>query len=222
MMDLHFVPQEDHSKISHRLSIGGIGVFISLLFATVVLSFPRFFLFNPLAEGDGLRAFELTVSSLAWILLMIGPGIILVRYAAGSSNLISFLPLVGLLWPASLIVSHVTLYLQQGLWYTGYLIQYPIFMVTDIILPIFLVYLWDILRPRNKNKGATGAVGATGAAGATGAPGKSGTTGAQGATGESGVAGQDGNDGATGPIGATGLTGAKGAKGETGAVGRHG
>jgi len=154
MMDLHFVPQEDHSKISHRLSIGGIGVFISLFFATVVLSFPRFFLFNPLAEGDGLRAFELTVSSIAWILLMIGPGVILVRYAAGYSNLISFLPFVGLLWPISLIVSHVTLYLQQGLWYTGYLIQYPIFMVTDIILPIFLVYLWDILRPRNPNVGA--------------------------------------------------------------------
>ena len=185
-MDLHFVPQEDHSKISHRLSIGGIGVFISLLFATVVLSFPRFFLFNPLAEGDGLRAFELTVSSLAWILLMIGPSIILVRYAAGFSNLISFLPFVGLLWPVSLLVSHVTLYLQQGLWYTGYLIQYPIFMVTDIILPIFLVYLWDILRPRNKNKGATGATGATGPIGATG------LTGAKGAKGETGAVGRHG------------------------------
>lgn len=158
-MDLHVVPQEDHSKISHRLSIGGIGVFISLLFATVVLSFPRFFLFNPLAEGDALRAFELTVSSIAWILLMIGPSVILLRYAAGHSNLISLLPFVGLLWPASLIVSHVTLYLQQGVWYTGYLIQYPIFMVTDIILPIFLVYLWDILRPRYTNTGATSSTG---------------------------------------------------------------
>jgi hypothetical protein len=201
MMDVHFVPQEDHSKISHRLAVGGIGVFISLLVATVVLTFPRFFLFNPLAEGDGLRAFELSVSSFAWVLLLFGPSVILVRYAAGHSNLISFLPFVGMLWPLSLILSHVTLYLQKGLWYTGYLIQYPIFMITDIILPIFLLYLWDILRPRNKHIGATGA---------TGEPGATGATGLTGATGPTGLTGP------TGPTGATGSTGA------TGATGRHG
>lgn len=149
MTNIHFVAQEDHSKISHRLTVGGIGVFISLFISTVVLSFPRFFLFNPLAEGDGLRAFELSLSSIGWIVLLVGPSVILLRYAAGYSNLISYLPFVGLLWPFSLILSHVTLYLQNGLWYTGYLIQYPIFLMTDIVLPIFLVYLWDILRPRH-------------------------------------------------------------------------
>lgn len=209
-MEMHFAPQEDHSKISHRLTVGGIGVFISLFVATVVLTFPRFFLFNPLAEGDGLRAFELSVSSFAWVLLLFGPAVILVRYATGSSSLVSFLPFVGLLWPLSLILSHVTLYLQKGLWYTGYLIQYPIFMVTDIILPIFLIYLWDILRPRNKNRGATGAAGPAGAIGETGSAGEKGETGQTGATGKQGIAGP------------TGLTGSAGAAGPTGATGRHG
>jgi hypothetical protein len=204
MMDHHFVAQEDHSKISHRLAVGGIGVFIALLVSSVVLTFPRFFLFNPLAEGDGLRAFELTVSSFGWMILLVGPVVILIRYASGYSNLISFLPFVALLWPLSLIVSHVTLYLQKGLWYTGYLIQYPIFIVTDILLPIFLLYLWDILRPRYKNVGATGATGATGITGATGATGATGTA------------------GETGPAGITGATGATGETGRTGATGRHG
>jgi hypothetical protein len=151
--NIHFAPHEDHSKISHRLTVGGIGVFISLFISTVVLTFPRFFLFNPLAEGDGLRAFELSLSSIGWIVLLVGPSVILLRYAAGYSNLISYLPFVGLLWPFSLILSHVTLYLQNGLWYTGYLIQYPIFLMTDVVLPIFLLYLWDILRPRHHKKG---------------------------------------------------------------------
>jgi len=204
MMEHHLVPQEDHSKISHRLSIGGIGVFLSLIIATVVLTFPRFFLFNPLAEGDGLRAFELTVSSIAWILLLIGPGVILVRYGAGYSNLIRFLPFIAILWPLSLIVSHVTLYLQKGVWYTGYLIQYPIFLLTDIVIPIFLLYLWDILRPRNRHMGPTGATGKSGVAGTTGAKGDTGMTGSTGATGATGPQGATGAQGETGQTGATG------------------
>jgi hypothetical protein len=174
MMEHHLVPQEDHSKISHRLTVGGIGIFLSLVIATVVLTFPRFFLFNPLAEGDGLRAFELTVSSIAWIILLIGPTVVLVRYAAGYSNLVRFLPFVAILWPASLIVSHITLYLQKGVWYTGYIIQYPIFVVTDIVIPIFLLYLWDILRPRKRHMGESGTNAANGAVGAKGATATSG------------------------------------------------
>ena len=141
--------QENHTKVKHHLVVGGTGLFISLLIGLVVLTFPRFFLFNPMAEEDPVRAIELTVSSIGWILLLVGPATILMRYAAGSSSLIKFLPWVALIWPVSLIISHVTLFLQKETWYTGYLIQYPIFVLTDILLPIFLIYLWDVLRPRD-------------------------------------------------------------------------
>jgi hypothetical protein len=204
MIDLHTAKDEHRMEIGHRLAIGGIGVFISFLIAVVVLTFPKFFLFNPLAEGNGVRAFELTVSSFGWVLLLIGPAIVLVRYASGYKNLIGLLPFIALVWPVSLIVSHVTLFLQQGVWYTGYLIQYPIFVLTDIVLPIFLLYIWEILRPRNKFVGPKGATGATGAKGDTGAKGSTGITGATGAQGE------------TGETGLTGLTGAKGDKGDKG------
>ena len=210
MIDLHLATQEDHSKISHRLVVGGIGLFISLFVGLVVLTFPRFFLFNPMAEGDPVRAIELTVSSIGWILLLLGPAIVLIRYGSGNSSLVKFLPIIGLIWPLSLIASHITLFLQKGTWYTGYLIQYPVFVLTDILLPIFLIYLWDVLRPRNPltgPRGAAGKAGATGATGATGSKGASGSTGAKGAT---------GTTGATGTKGATGTTGATGKKGETG------
>jgi len=192
MINLHIAPQEDHSKISHRLVVGGIGLFISFLIATLVLTFPRFFLFNPMAEGDPVRAIELTISSIGWILLLVGPAVILMRYASGHSNLVRFLPIVAVVWPISLIASHITLFLQKGTWYTGYLIQYPIFVLTDILLPVFLIYMWDVLRPRNPNVGPRGATGAKGETGSTGATGASGAAGPRGAKGETGAKGSSG------------------------------
>lgn len=153
MIDLHLAQQEDHSRISHKLVVGGIGLFISLLIGSLVLTFPRFFLFNPLAEGDPIRAIELSISSVGWILLLLGPALVLIRYGSGDSSLIRFLPVIALVWPISLAASHITLFLQKGTWYTGYLIQYPIFVLTDILLPVFLIYLWDVLRPRQPKAG---------------------------------------------------------------------
>jgi len=180
MIDLHTSKEDQRIEVGHRLAIGGIGVFITFLIAVIVMTFPKFFLFNPLAEGNGLRAFELSLSSVGWILLLVGPAIILVRYASGYKNQIGLLPWVALIWPASLVLSHVTLYLQNGVWYTGYLIQYPIFVLTDIVLPIFLMLIWEVLRTRNKNRGMQGETGATGATGATGETGATGATGAAG------------------------------------------
>ncbi len=228
MIDVRIAPQEEHSKISHQLSIGGIGLFISIFMALLVMNFPRFFLFNPMAEGDPVRAIELTVSSIGWILLLLGPAIILMRYSSGRFTLIKFLPLIALVWPVSLIATHVTLYLQKGVWYTGYLIQYPIFVLSDIVLPIFLVYLWDILRPRHLTIGKTGATGPRGLAGATGpqgTAGKTGATGSQGsigATGETGATGATGSQGSIGATGDTGATGATGSQGSTGETGKQG
>jgi hypothetical protein len=219
MIDLHLTKDEEHQRVSHRLTVGGLGVFMSLFIVGVVLTFPRFFLFNPLAEGDGLRAFELTLSSFGWMLLLVGPPIILIRYSAGYRNLIGFLPVVALLWPVSLILSHITLFLQHGVWYTGYLIQYPIFTITDIVLPIFYMYLWDVLRDRSKRmglRGPSGFKGEAGMTGITGAAGAAGAAGAPGAAGATGATGQTGAAGATGASGATGATGAAGPKGEAG------
>ena len=219
MTDLRNEPQEEHSKISHQLAVGGIGLFISIFMGVLVLTFPRFFLFNPMAEGDPVRAIELTVSSIGWVLLLVGPAAILMRYSSGRFTMIRFLPIVALVWPVSLIVNHVTLFLQKEVWYTGYLVQYPIFLLSDIVLPIFLIYLWDILRPRNPFMGKTGPAGARGAAGPVG---KTGATGITGATGEAGSTGQTGATGAAGPTGATGATGITGTQGQTGKTGATG
>jgi len=225
MIDVRIAPQEEHSKISHQLALGGIGLFISIFMSVLVLTFPRFFLFNPMAEGDPVRAIELTVSSIGWLLLLFGPAVILMRYESGRFTLIRFLPIVALVWPISLIANHLTLFLQKGIWYTGYLIQYPIFVLSDIVLPLFLIYLWDILRPRYPqvgDKGPTGETGSKGLTGATGLTGQTGSTGSTGTTGATGLTGSTGLTGQTGSTGATGLTGSTGATGATGATGSTG
>ena len=219
MIDVRVAPQEEHSKISHQLAMGGIGLFISIFMTVLVLTFPRFFLFNPMAEGDPTRAMELSVSTVGWLLLLFGPSFILMRYRSGRFTLIRFLPVVALVWPISLIANHVTLYLQKGIWYTGYLVQYPIFVLSDIVLPIFLIYLWDILRPRHLLQGKTGATGATGAQGAIGI---TGARGIQGETGLTGTTGQTGATGIQGETGASGKTGQTGAQGEIGITGEQG
>ena len=228
MSEVRVEAREEHSKISHQLAVGGIGLFVSIFMAMLVLSFPRFFLFNPMAEGDPVRALELTVSSIGWLTLLFGPAIILMRYSSGSFTLIRFLPVVAALWPISLVANHITLFLQKGVWYTGYLVEYPIFVVSDIILPLFLIYLWDILRPRNPLAGkrgavgATGAVGETGATGLTGLTGNAGATGVTGQTGATGLTGETGATGVTGQTGSTGLTGLTGLTGEAGQIGETG
>jgi hypothetical protein len=127
--------------------VATFGVFVSALFWLVVATYPSFFFFNPLAESDGLRATILSVSTLGWILLSIGPAVVFVIYALGKAKSLMVLPWIALVWPASLLINHVSLFVQKGHWYTGYLLDYPVFIATDILLPIMLMAVWAELRP---------------------------------------------------------------------------
>jgi CubicO group peptidase (beta-lactamase class C family) len=135
------------SKVSTRAVVATFGVFVSALFWLVVATYPTFFFFNPLAESDGLRATILSVSTFGWVLLSTGPAVLFVIYALGNAKALMLLPLVALVWPASLLLNHVSLFIQKGNWYTGYLLDYPIFIATDILLPIMLMAVWAELRP---------------------------------------------------------------------------
>jgi hypothetical protein len=77
----------------------------------------------------------------------VGPAALFTFYALGNPRALRFLPFVALLWPAALLINHVSLFIQKGEWFTGYLIDYPIFIATDILLPILLMAVWAELRP---------------------------------------------------------------------------
>lgn len=125
------------------------GIFISAFFWLVVATYPSFFLFNPWDNPSAVRAVLLTAMMIAWILLSSAPVLIFASMAAGRTGGLKFLPVVSLAWPVLLIVNHVSLAIVEHHWYTGYLVQYPIFIATDILLPVLLVAVWLELRPHD-------------------------------------------------------------------------
>ncbi len=135
------------ARVSTRAVVATFGLFVSVLFWLVVATYPTFFFFNPFAETDGVRAAVLAVSTLGWIAISTGPAVIFALYALGYSAALRLLPIVALIWPAALLVNHVSLLIQKGQWFTGYLLDYPIFVATDILLPILLMAIWAELRP---------------------------------------------------------------------------
>jgi hypothetical protein len=135
------------AKVSTRAVVASFGIFVSALFWLVVATYPTFFFFNPFAEKDSLRATLLAISTVGWLLISIGPALLFSLYALGYPRALRLLPIAALVWPASLLVNHISLAIQKGQWYTGYLLDYPIFVATDILLPVLLMAVWAELRP---------------------------------------------------------------------------
>lgn len=135
------------SRVSTRAVVASFGIFVSALFWLVVATYPSFFLFNPFAETDALRSSVLTFSTVGWVLISVGPAILFTLYALGYARVLRLIPLIALLWPIALLINHVSLFIQKGEWFTGYLLDYPIFIATDILLPVLLMAVWAELRP---------------------------------------------------------------------------
>lgn len=124
-----------------------LGLTCAVVFWLVVATFPAFFFFNPWGSGDAMRSITLTLSSIGWILISLGPLVLLWLYAAGRRDAIRWLPVVALWWPISLLISHITVFLETGHGYVDYLATYPIFLFTDIALPVLLMAVWRLLPP---------------------------------------------------------------------------
>lgn len=112
----------------------------------IVFTFPSFFFVNPFAAEGLLRTLNLLLSLAGWVVLATVPSIMLLLFASGRRHAIRFMPFAVLLWPASLIFSHLVVYRDTKTWYGTYLIDYPIFGFTDIALPLTLMLIWSRLR----------------------------------------------------------------------------
>jgi hypothetical protein len=62
------------------------------------------------------------------------------------------LPLTAVVWPISLVIAQVTSYIQTGYFYLEYLTQFPIFVFTDIALPILILIIWVDLREHHSKQ----------------------------------------------------------------------
>jgi hypothetical protein len=137
-----------HSRANFRSSFVGFSVFLVAFYWLVVATYPEFFIFNPFDEPSVLRQITLLISIAGWLVIAIVPGLALFFYAAGNPKLIALLPFAALLWPLSVVLNQVVLYARDSVWYFDYLVNSPVFIATDILLPALLIFIWQDLKER--------------------------------------------------------------------------
>ena len=138
------VRKKNLSKVDYVASL--MGAMMMICFWLIVATLPDFFFVNPTGTSSEIRRAELVLSTIGWVLLSTGAPVCLFLYSAGIHKARKFLPVTALWWPISLAISQVTIYVIEGSFYLDYLVKFPIFIFTDIILPIFVMMLWHDLR----------------------------------------------------------------------------
>ena len=132
------------SQVDYVASL--MGAMMMMCFWLIIATLPDFFFINPSGTASEVRRAELVLSTIGWVLISTGAPILLFCYSAGLRGARRYLPITALWWPISLLISQVTVYILDGAFYFDYLIKYPIFIFTDVVLPIFLMMLWHDLR----------------------------------------------------------------------------
>jgi hypothetical protein len=133
--------QSEHSQPNLNIVMLAVSVVGTLTFLATILTYPDFFIFNPLESVDPIRRIFLSLTTLGWISSLLGPVVVLLLNALGKSKPLKALDLFALAWPVSLIINHLALLIETHKLFVGYLTVYPIFIVTDIALPVMYVLM---------------------------------------------------------------------------------
>lgn len=136
----------EYSKPAMRNALVAFSTFILAFYWLVVATYPEFFIFNPFADTWVIRQWALLLSLIGWLAISTLPAAIFYAYAAGWSKGLNYLPFIAAIWPLSVILNQVLAYVSTGNWYFNYLVDYPVFIATDILLPVLLIALWWDLR----------------------------------------------------------------------------
>jgi hypothetical protein len=138
------VREKKLSQVDYVASL--MGAMMMICFWLIIATLPDFFFIDPSGTASEVRRAELVFSTIGWVLISTGAPILLFCYSAGMRGARRFLPVTALWWPISLLISQVTVYILDGAFYFDYLINYPIFIFTDVVLPVFVMMLWYDLR----------------------------------------------------------------------------
>lgn len=114
-----------------------LSTIISGVLALQILTFPNFFFLNPFSNS--LSTF-LTVAQIAtmvgWIVLLIAPPLLVALRQRVGERYRLYLSIAALLWPAALLLVRFAVLSLTGDPAINYLFNYPIFIFSDIAVPI--------------------------------------------------------------------------------------
>lgn len=131
-------------KLQNRLEYLAttFAVVLLSLYWLVIATYSEFYFVNPFAESNPLRVVALSLTLIGWISISTIAPLTLILYGLGRYRAIDALPIAAGIWPISIFISQLSVISQTGVGYWSYLIDYPIFVATDIVIPLALVALW--------------------------------------------------------------------------------
>lgn len=131
---------------AHRFHMRATAIMIFFIYFLMVLTYQEFFLFDP-ASGESLaRDVSLWICLVGWISATFLSPLSILGIAKGSKNALRLMPYLVLIWPVSILIAQITVYAETGEAYIDYLFNYPVFVITDIAIPIFLMVKWNNVR----------------------------------------------------------------------------
>lgn len=124
---------------------------VTVGFWLVIMTYPQFYIFNPLETKIAIFKFLQIFSTAGCILYAIFPLLFAwVPELNGKSTRVPYLVSV-ILWPVAIFVIQTTLAFQGGTFY-AYVGRDPIFAFNDLIAPIFLLGVSNTLFAVSKSK----------------------------------------------------------------------
>lgn len=125
-------------------------IVISMVMMTIVWTQPGDFAFSPSLYSSQFQQFSQVVYLIGWLLLILGSQVLAIRAAWGFDPTWLQVLVIGSMRPISEILIQANVYTNLGSFSLGYLIDRPVFLLSDIVIPGFLIYL--ALRERNNQK----------------------------------------------------------------------
>ena len=133
-------------RLAHQFHLRGTAVMTFVIYWLMVLSYQDFFFFDPSDSSGIFRQATLWFYLFGWISAGVGTPVLLFLASSGSLRALSWIPVTVLGWPVAIVLAQVSAYAQTGESYLGYLFDYPIFLLSDVALPAFLMLKWSRMR----------------------------------------------------------------------------
>jgi hypothetical protein len=113
-----------------------MSVVIGLILLFIAFYHPRFFFFNPLETEFHILGFAQIFAITAWFLLTFGPVLILLSKVQFDGIWWALFLVAVIAWPASVIIIRVILLIQFSNAHFDYLVKDPVFIFSDILVPL--------------------------------------------------------------------------------------
>lgn len=129
-----------------RFHIRGTATMTFVIYWLMALTFQDFFFFDPSEATGVFREITLWAALIGWLSVAIVTPLCLLYSASGSLRALNVVPYSTLIWPVAIIAAQISAYAETGESYLDYLFEYPIFVLTDIALPILILFKWSDMR----------------------------------------------------------------------------